>query len=265
MKRLLLATTALALINFSAMAADLPSRAPAYAPAPVFVSAPSWGGFYGGLVGGYAQFNSKVSDNEQPYSLNEFPGDSFRHKPAGFVGGLVFGHNWQSGRFVFGIEADASFSNISKNSLGDGNDAFLLTKISGLGTLRGRLGYTILDNVLVYATGGLAMANFTQRAGDKDGNNTYWDTEDSIVKLNKWKAGWVIGAGVEAKLVANWTARAEYLYTNFGKYRASAEEARCCGNDEFRSGSFRNDAHIYRIGLTYQFGGASAAPVVARY
>lgn len=260
MKKLLLTTTALTAFNFGAVAADLPSRTVPLAPPPVFVAAPAWGGFYGGVVGGYARFNSKVSDNEQPDPLGQFPGDSFRHKPAGFVGGLVFGHNWQSGRMVFGVEADASFSRISENTLGDGSDAFLLTKISGLGTLRGRLGYTILDNVLVYATGGAAIANLTQRAGDKDNNNTVWDSEDSIVKLNKWKAGWVIGAGVEAKLTANWNARAEYLYADFGKYRAFSED-RSYGS----SGSFKNDAHIFRVGLTYRFSDVNAGPVVAHY
>lgn len=262
MKGFLLATTALVAINFGAIAADLPSRTAASAPAPVFVAAPSWGGFYGGVVGGYAGFDAKVNDSAQPDPLNQFPGDSFRHKPAGFFGGLVFGHNWQSGRFVFGVEADASFANISKNTLGDGSDAFLLTKISSLGTLRGRLGYTILDNVLVYATGGAAIANFTQRAGDKDNNNTQWDSEDSIVKLNKWKAGWVIGAGVEAKLAANWTARGEYLYADFGKYSAVSDD-RSPGDRS--NGSFSNTAHIFRVGLTYSFAGASAAPVAARY
>ena len=46
-----------------------------------------------------------------------------------------------------------------------------------------------------------------------------------------WRFGWTIGAGIEFPFAPNWTARAEYLFTEFGNHAATfpraAERVRC--------------------------------------
>src|SRR5262249_50315510 len=98
-------------------------------------------------------------------------------KPAGIIGGAQIGFNVQSGVFVFGLEAD--FQGSGQKDDARRVDAFAATvtgsvgpaavvgelfgsteteytsKIEWFGTVRGRLGVAA-DNVLFYATGGLA-------------------------------------------------------------------------------------------------------------
>jgi outer membrane immunogenic protein len=92
-----------------------------------------------------------------------------------FIGGLQLGHNWQSGKLIYGVEGDISISG------DDGVDA--------IGTIRGRLGYLLNPSVLVYGTAGLGMVD----AGG--------DTETELV----------YGLGVEGMLTQATTVRLEYL------------------------------------------------------
>ena len=101
------------------------------------------------------------------------------------------GYNWQTGQFVFGGEADIQLSGA--------DDVFAPWKFSNpwFGTLRGRAGIAF-DNVLFYATGGLA----------------YGGLRGELAGLSESRAhlGWTIGAGMEMGLTPNWTAKIEYLY-----------------------------------------------------
>src|ERR1700690_915544 len=125
----------------SAYAADLPAPPSApYTKAPAIVSpATNWPGFYIGAMGGYGKENSS-----DPFALK-----------GGFGGGTV-GYNWQFGQFVAGIEGDGAFADInnSANILG----VTVAAKVDALGTVRGRFGVAF-DQVLLYGTGGLAIAD----------------------------------------------------------------------------------------------------------
>ena len=112
-------------------------------------------------------------------------------EPSGIAGGMQAGYNWQTGQFVFGGEADIQLSGA--------DDVFAPWKFSNpwFGTLRGRAGIAF-DNVLFYATGGLA----------------YGGLRGELAGLSESRAhlGWTIGAGMEMGLTPNWTAKIEYLY-----------------------------------------------------
>ena len=112
-------------------------------------------------------------------------------QPSGVAGGAQAGYNWQTGQFVFGGEADIQLSGA--------DDTFAPWKFSNpwFGTLRGRAGIAF-DNVLFYATGGLA----------------YGGLRGQLFGLSESKThlGWTIGAGVEVGFAPNWTAKIEYLY-----------------------------------------------------
>ncbi|MDJ0931544.1 outer membrane beta-barrel protein [Breoghania sp.] len=57
-------------------------------------------------------------------------------------------------------------------------------------------------------------------------------------------AGWTLGAGVEAALTNHLTARAEYLYADFGN------ETFDFGGTKVKSDF---DEHIGRVGMSYKF------------
>jgi opacity protein-like surface antigen len=77
---------------------------------------------------------------------------------AGILPGRQIGHNYQYGKWVFGIEGDAGWTNA------DGARAcpngFLFNcqiDVNSLYTVTGRVGYVYPDRVLWYAKGGLAI------------------------------------------------------------------------------------------------------------
>lgn len=116
--------------------------------------------------------------------------------PNGVMGGVQGGYNWQYDAFVFGLEGDLQGSGAS--------DTFAGWKFNNpwFGTIRGRAGYA-LNNILLYATGGLAFGSLHASSfGFSETRTT---------------AGWTIGAGAEVGLTQNWSARFEYLYVDLSQ------------------------------------------------
>lgn len=128
---------------------------------------------------------------------------------AGRLGGTL-GYNWRTGPWIFGLEGDYSWANISGSSNTCGATSPLPhacgTKLQSLGTLRGRIGYAMVatGNWLPYVTGGLAV-------GELQAWNALFASSGS-----DFRAGWTVGAGVEASITKNWTVKIEYLYADLG-------------------------------------------------
>lgn len=103
MKKLLLPAFAAALLSSTAMAADLPGRGPAMAPAPAFAPVPvfTWTGFYIGGQIGYAW--GRDSSTEFTTATGGPTGFSRGFKPSGVIGGLHAGVNYQMGSMVLGV------------------------------------------------------------------------------------------------------------------------------------------------------------------
>jgi outer membrane immunogenic protein len=197
---------AAALITTPATAADLYGRAPgpAYAAAPF--NGYNWNGAYVGANIGYQW--GKVTNWGNA-------------APSGVMGGGQVGYNWQSGSFVFGVEADIQASGA--------NDTFAAFKFSNpwFGTLRGRAGYA-MNNVLFYGTGGLAYGGARVEVGPFSESQSH--------------LGWTAGAGVEVGLTPNWSAKAEYLYV-----RLEDRGYVLTGlNNGFQS-------NLFRLGANYRF------------
>lgn len=112
------------------------------------------------------------------------------------------------------------------------------------GTARARVGYAAGD-WLVYGTGGLAWSYDQQSLAQVSTGNS--DTP-YVLRL-----GWAAGAGAETPIAPNWTARAEYLYTDYGK-----------STTEFFGGAqpVTSDVRLqeFRLGLNYHFGAGAASP-----
>ena len=220
MKRVMLACLGMMALAASAGAADMPSRR--YdAPPRMFVQPNTWSGFYIGINGGGAWGDSKWS------SIGTFD------MSGAMVGGTV-GYNWQFGSpWVLGLEGDVDWTNIdgSSNAI---CAAGCKTSNSWLATVRGRIGYAF-DRFLPYITGGLAVGDIKASqpgfAGGKDTN-----------------AGWTAGGGFEFVIAGNWSAKAEYLYVDLGKFNCGL----ACGNG-FNPDNVSFSTHLVRGGVNFRF------------
>jgi outer membrane immunogenic protein len=202
-------------------AADLPARMPVKAP--VVAPAPfSWTGFYIGIHGGGAWLDHKQTTTLDGFGVcggaSDVP-DCTLDKFGGAFGGLA-GYNFQSGQVVYGIEVDGTWLNL-KHSKSFTDVTFAVdpltihSKVSWLATIRGRLGIT-MSPTLIYVTGGAAFGGV--KSGWFDG---FFGTPNAVT-VDKTKAGWVIGAGIEHAFASNWTLRVEGLYHDLGKVTGTA-------------------------------------------
>jgi outer membrane immunogenic protein len=166
----------------SAHAADMNygSRAPYTVNQPL--NAFSWAGPY---LGGNLGYGWGTVDNNLA-------------KPSGLLGGVQAGYNWQSGPLVYGVEGDLQITGAE--------DTFAPWKFSNpwFGTARGRVGYAF-NNVLIYATGGLAFGSLRAETFGLSESHT--------------NAGWTAGVGGEFGIAQNWTAKVEYLYVDLANSR----------------------------------------------
>jgi outer membrane immunogenic protein len=233
------------------------------APRAVAAQAYNWTGAYVGGNVGYGVANNPTTAtilavaNIGPPVLNN---ESFTQAPAGASIGGQIGFNFQADRFVFGLEADAQWSNQQDRACvggcsNAGDNLFTSQKLNAFATARARIGYAA-NSWLWYVTGGAAWGNVS---------NTYTFDQFGTFSFNQNKYGWVAGAGVEAALGGNWSAKLEYLYMDLGNATGSADflvnpgfaiVERVIGTTTFHD-------HIFRAGLNYKFGGAG--PVVAAY
>ena len=129
-----------------------------------------------------------------------------------------------------------------------------------LGTVRGRLGFAF-DNILVYGTAGVAVGRVTG-AGDVTAS-----LGSEFVRLaasgRETHVGWTAGAGVEAMLGPNLSAKAEYLYADLGweTHRAPglvtasplAASLIPAGSAVGAAGEFKLEVQTIKVGLNYRF------------
>lgn len=247
MKKLLAASVAAASVyGAPVLAADLPVKAPAYvAPAPV----PGWTGPYLGVAGGYGWGHSNQTDPGLQISNTSPIGDGHFGLSGGLLGGTL-GYNWQNGQWVFGVEGDYSWADISGQSSVCGPTPPTIphpcgTKIESLGTVRARIG-PVVGNALPYVTGGWAF-------GDVHGWDSLFPASGSAMY-----SGWTIGGGIEWRLDPRWSAKIEYLYVDLGNRQLFNIIP---GVPETVSAT----ANVIRVGLNYKFGDWGKAPVVAKY
>jgi high affinity Mn2+ porin len=229
----------------------------------------NWNGFYAGGHLGYGTGSSNFTASSPgapnlsgSFSLAQTI-DTFS-EAGSFFEGFQAGYNYMlPNRFVVGAEVDASFPAFpGLNGLSIGGTSNLISPTLGaetysenvlaFGTVRGRIGYAP-GSWLFYATGGFAWTRdqlmLTQISTGA--------AESPFV----WRLGWAAGVGVEAPVTPHWTARLEYLFTDYGNSGTTF----FAGAQRFNSDLM---LHEIRAGLNYQFGNdvlpASAAPMVTK-
>jgi outer membrane immunogenic protein len=208
---------AAALATSSVQAADMPFREQAPR-GPEW----SWTGFYIGAHGGYGWSNDRHVETTSPPAPASLL--SAIHSTGYIVGGHA-GFNWQQGMFVGGVEVDATFPKLSGSSsisvsapLGT-NFITRALSFDYFGTVRGRVGIVPHQNVLLYATGGLAWAKTTEDDTSILPNPP--STSSIFSSIPSTLFGFVVGVGAEASLASigfrDVLVRAEYLHYDYGK------------------------------------------------
>jgi outer membrane immunogenic protein len=217
-------------------AADLPVGPAPLAVAPV-ASAPaalfSWTGFY---IGGHLGVGFDRSSWSDPLggANNVFTSG------AGFLGGAQAGANWQFNRLVLGVEGDFNYAGLT----GSGADSLgnaIGTKTNWTSTVTGRIGGAF-DRLLIYGKGGVAFARDQNSFTDLAGNS-------ASSALNR--TGWTAGVGLEYGISANWSAKVEYDYLNFGPQALNFTTA----TTPSYTTNARLDVHEIEAGVNFRFGG----------
>jgi outer membrane immunogenic protein len=220
MKRILLvgAIAATPLFAMSAVAADMPTKGPAYkaAPEPMF----NWTGFYVGLDAGGAWARQDVSDDPCAGACGTLPASS-QLKGGGFIGGIYGGYNFMfAPNWLAGVEADWSWTRLhgatSTPQFLTAGGTNPLPEMNGwsrtlnwLASLRGRLGITPSATSLLYVTGGAAWGGARYAAQDIFSTGC---PNCAVTSFSQTKPGYAIGGGGEWLWANNWIVRAEYLY-----------------------------------------------------
>ena len=289
MRRLALFASAGAVaLGGAAFAADLPPQAP---PPPAPPSLYNWTGVYAGINAGGHWRNSTLQfpttdssglDVGGGYGVSQAFGvipTTGASKVSGVIGGGQFGYNYQLNNFVLGVEVDfdgASGRGSSSVVLSNPDNGFIFPeatqsteRLDWLGTLRGRFGWTPVDRLLIYATGGLAFGQST--ASFSIYNNGAFPPIGAYV-ANQRSTGWTVGGGLEYALPdswSNWSVKVEYLYYDLGYSTGTTyyQNIDGAGANEFSSLSGRvlHNGNIVRAGLNYKFNFGAPAPVVAKY
>ena len=140
MKKFLLGTVALIAFAAPAAAADLAARPYKAPPAPIAVIY-DWSGFYIGANGGWGQSrNCWDFVNDGVFVLGTFA-EGCNSRSGGLAGGQI-GYRWQASQWVFGVEAQGDWADLSHTRVSLFDPTLSLrTKTDAIGLFTGQIGY----------------------------------------------------------------------------------------------------------------------------
>jgi len=243
----------MAVASAPARAADLPEKvypkAPA-APAAIY----DWSGFFVG-------FNAGGSSGPSCWT-NSFAGgaptvpatsEGCNTNTGALLGGQI-GYRFQARNWVFGIEAQGDWANLSGRTA-----SFLLaapqvtneSKTNGLGLFTGQIGYA-WNNVLWFVKGGAAVTS-NQYNGLITTTNAIFDQASDT----RW--GPTVGTGIEFGFAPNWSVGAELNYLFLGTKTLNLNAVPVGGLSRIET--IQQNATIGLLRVNYRFG----SPVVAKY
>src|SRR5437868_4572651 len=225
-----------------AAAADLAARPYTKAP-PMVAAIYDWSGFYIGANGGWGSAHDHRS--------NAAGVDLGSYDATGGVAGGQLGYRWQSGNWVFGLEAQGDWGDLNSttpNAVVTTNQ--IASKSDAFGLFTGQVGYA-WDSALLYAKGGAAVvdqrfdfiSNTTGAAFSSSGTDTRW--------------GATIGGGVEVGFAPNWSVAFEYDHIFLDRHDVNFTGNPAAGNP-YRTGG---DVDLVTARINYRWGG----PAIARY
>jgi outer membrane immunogenic protein len=251
MKKFLLATVGLvALVSMAApaSAADMAVKAPPPAPViPIY----NWTGFYIGANGGWGESHNCWDFVSVAGAIIA---DGCRDRSGGVVGGQL-GYRWQANQFVFGVEAQGDWADLSNQRVSLINPAFSTrTKTDGIGLFTGQIGYA-WNAALLYVKGGAAVTS--NRFSILD---TPSGAELAAASSTRW--GGAVGVGFEYGFTPNWSIGAEYDHLFMGDSNNSFSVA-----NPIVAGALNRisqDVDMVTLRVNYRFGWGTT-PIAARY
>ena len=255
MKKLLFAATGLIAFGLAVptSAADLAARP--YTKAPMIAAVYDWSGFYIGLNGG-GGWSHKCWDIVTNIFGAPVPAASEGcHTATGALGGGQFGYRWQTGAWVFGVEAQGDWANLSGSNGptlfagGGGSDR---SKIDAIGLLTGQVGYA-WNNVLFYVKGGV-MGVSDKYEGFITATGFVFDRASET----RWNGA--VGAGLDFGVTSNIVVGVDYMHGFMGS-RVNNFTSTVVPGAFSRGDRIQQDVDIVTARVSYKFGG----PVVARY
>jgi outer membrane immunogenic protein len=157
---------------------------------------------------------------------------------------------------VFGVEADIQYTHLdaTRDAFFPGDSNFDPLNFREnfrspwLATFRGRLGWLMRPDVLLYATGGLAVAPI--KTFDFVVATTV-PTAFETASGSRTQVGWTADGGAEWMFAPRWSVKAEYLYVDLGSFNTIGLFANTAVQDT--SHAHRLTEHIGRFGLNYKF------------
>ena len=185
-------------------------------------------------------------------------GDGCRDRSGGLFGGQA-GYLWQSGQFVFGLEAQGDWADLnSSRRLLLAPTISTGTKTDGIGLFTAQLGWA-WNAALLYVKGGAAVTS---------NSFTIFDTATGVglasASATRW--GGTLGVGFEYGFAPNWSIGAEYdhLWMGNANNSFSVVDPRIAGIVNNR---ISQDVDMFTLRLNYRFGGygVGKAPIAARY
>jgi outer membrane immunogenic protein len=132
---------------------------------------------------------------------------------------------------------------------------------------RGRAGFLIGTNLLLYATGGASWVHVEASAYCGSPRPAGWcagpgGNVSTESKVSDTRIGWTAGVGAEAMLWSNWLTRIEYRYANYGTFGYTLfPGAGACGlGCDTLAAEATLRTHTVLAGIAYKFGGPLFAP-----
>jgi opacity protein-like surface antigen len=270
--------------KFDPNGADVPVYRPASPgpmKGPLLVKAPlpwlwTWNGYYLDMNAGYSWGRSNTDAffndiaNATTFGTNSSVG------MRGRVFGVQTGYNFVSSPWLWGVEADLSLTGqvgnpvftcpaFTCNPAGPVVATFDQNqKVDWFGTLRQRFGALVTPDLLIYGTGGAAVAGLLT-SGNVFGFDPNGNPATNPFSNLSIHPGWAAGGGIEAHLGGNWTGKLEYLYMEFGSATTNINnQLNMTLTAQFNS---RITDQIVRAGLNYKFDpieGASGAVAISK-
>lgn len=275
-------------VSANAFAADLsiPAIPPPEPIPPIF----TWTGPYAGVNAGYAmgRLRTKVGWAGRPEATAADPafmavlGHASRER-GGFTGGAQAGYNYQTGVIVLGVEADMNalkmrrdaiaFARYANGETGDTIDAAMRSgqSLHWVATLRPRIGWAVLDRLMVYGTGGLAVARASQRS-----LGFLAITEASVAPAQAgtvatapaptfgyfgtmgrngsgYRFGWTLGGGAEYAITDEISMKGEFLHIQLKARNVAAASLDPATEGVAFGARNTSSAQVIRAGVNYRF------------
>lgn len=231
----------------------------------------TWSGSYAGVNAGAAIGAARMDLDPKgaflgPSAIDIADGNFWRGTrdldSTGFTGGLLAGYQLQRQRFLFGLEAEAGYLGLNKDSsvvatvAATGGTYRLDQKVETdfFASFRPRLGYvpeTFAGKLMFFATGGVTLTHVQVEQRFTQLNVDYQN--DGLAE-KKLLVGWAAGGGAEYALSKAWSLKVEYLYADLGTIERNNVPGSPANVAVYTTNNQADlTSHIFRLGTAFHF------------